>query len=57
LFHICPSALIEWMFSIVSVSDPLTPDFIQLHLVIVNSASRGRIEARNRLSGVRTNVA
>jgi hypothetical protein len=29
------------------VSDPLMPDFIQLYLFIVNSASRGCIDGRN----------
>jgi len=50
LFHICPSALIKWMFSIANVSGRLAPEFIQLHPVIVNSASRGRIDVHNRPS-------
>jgi len=48
LFHICPSALIKWMFSIVYVSGPLTPEFLQLRLDIVNSVSRGRLGGGNR---------
>jgi len=42
LFHICPSALIKRMFSIVYGSGPLTPEF-ELRLGIVNSASCGRV--------------
>jgi len=40
--------LIEWMCSM-HVSGPLMPDFIQLYLFIVNSASRGCIDGRNCL--------
>jgi len=50
LFHICPSALIESMFSIVYLSGALAPDFLQLRLDIVISASRGRIPGVNRFS-------
>jgi hypothetical protein len=46
LFHICPSALIEWMFSIGHVSVRLVPEPLQLRPDIVNSASRGRIRGR-----------
>jgi hypothetical protein len=46
LFHICPSALIKRMLSIVHVCDCFTPELIRLHLLFVNSTSRGRIAAR-----------
>jgi hypothetical protein len=48
LFHICPSALIQWMFSIVYVPGHLRREFLQLRPRIVNSASRGRLRAGNR---------
>jgi hypothetical protein len=53
LFHICPSALIKWMFSIAYGSGPLTPEFLQLCLGIVTSTSRGCLEGRNPFSAAR----
>jgi len=38
------------MFSIVYGSGPLTPEFLQLRLDIVNSVSRGRLLMRSSLS-------
>src|SRR6266699_3604142 len=38
------------MFSIVNLSGRLAPEFIQLHPVIVNSASRGRLREHFRLN-------
>jgi hypothetical protein len=43
LFHICLSALIEWMFSIVYLAGSLAPELFQLCPDIVNCGSRGRI--------------
>jgi len=47
LFHICLSALIEWMLSIEYFSGSLAPDLFQLCPDIVNCASHGRIRLGN----------
>jgi hypothetical protein len=52
LFHICLSALIKWMFSIVYLSGS-APEFLQLRPDIVNCGSRGRIRGRSPFSCAR----
>jgi hypothetical protein len=48
LFHISPSALIQWMFSFVYFPGPLTRELVQVCTDIVNSGACGRVRGRER---------